>query len=92
MDCRLRIEMLYAQEVNQSVHDVWAQGQILIQDCVFQAEYVGGRIFVDDAGLTISLRPVGDDGDWEERFNSSSVVVGQSGRSNPAVGTTEITA
>ena len=30
------------------------------------------------AGLTVSLRPAGDSGNWEERFNAHSDIPGQS--------------
>lgn len=76
-DCRLRIELLYANEVAESVHDVWAQGDVLNHDCVFPAGYIGGRIFVNSAGLMVTLLPAGDNGEWEERFNTSSITVGQ---------------
>ena len=93
-DCRLRVEMLYANEAEQSVHDVWAQGMTLLSNCVSHSNYVGGRIFVNPAGLTLSLRPVGNDNGWEERFNTSSVVMGQSTSEEGATGAglTQVTA
>ena len=57
-----------------------------------QEGYIGGRMFVDEAGLTVSLRPAGNDDVWEERFNASSVVVGQSGETIVSTGVTEVTA
>lgn len=54
--------------------------------------YVGGRIFVNAGGLTVSLRPVGDDGWWEGRFNDSSVVVRGSGESDAGASQVEVTA
>lgn len=41
-----------------------------------EGEYLGGRIFVNPAGLTVLLRPAGDDDGWEQRFDAGSVVVG----------------
>lgn len=86
--CRLRIEILYAKQVQQNVDDIWAQGIKLIDDCLKKGEYLGGRIFVNPAGLTVSLRPAGDDNGWEERFNAGSVVVGGSGESTLGSGVT----
>lgn len=91
MGCRLRIELLYASAVNQSAHDVWAQGIALDTKCVVDGGFVGGRIFVNAEGLTVSLRPAGDDGGWEGRFNDSSVVVGGSGEGGGGAGLVEIT-
>lgn len=70
------------------MHDVWAQGIKLVDDCVMQGDFLGGRILVNPAGLTLSLRPAGDDNGWEERFNAGSVVVGASGESTLGSGVT----
>lgn len=91
MGCRLRIELLYASSITQSVQDVWAQGVALDTKCVVDGGFVGGRVFVNGEGLVVSLSPEGDGG-WEGRFNGSSVVVGGSGVGGGDKGLVEVTA
>ena len=57
-----------------------------------QAEYVGGRVLVDPAGLTVPLRPAGNRGNWKEKFNANSFIPGQSEGSNVVPGLIEVTA
>jgi len=91
MGCRLRIELLYAREVIQSVQDVWTQGVALDTKCVVDGGFLGGRVFVNGEGLVVSLRPEGDE-EWEGRFNGSSVVVGGGGEGGGDKGLVEVTA
>lgn len=58
-DCELRIELVYAETVTQSVHDVWAQGITLNVACVMGETNVGRRIMVSEQCLAVGLRPVG---------------------------------
>lgn len=84
--------MLYAKEVEQTVHDVWDQGMTLNSKCIIHGDSMRGGIFVDEAGLTVSSRPAGDDHGWEERFNKGSVVVDLNSDSGLAAGLNQITA
>ncbi|KAL8647245.1 MAG: hypothetical protein Q9226_006510, partial [Calogaya cf. arnoldii] len=90
--CRVRVEMLYANESEEPVHDVWDQGMTLNSKCVIHSDSIGGRIFVNEAGLTVSVRPGGDDHDWEERFNKDSVVAGSDVDSDVGASLGQITA
>ena len=74
-DCRLRIELIYAEQVQAQVSDVVAVGEKLKDVCIGDTHYFGGRIFLNEQGLTLSLRPAVEV-DWEERFNESSTIVG----------------
>lgn len=74
-DCRLRVEVIYADHTYASSNDVVSAGYKLITECVADQQYLGGRIFLNDQGLTLSLRPAAEV-DWEERFNESSIVPG----------------
>ena len=74
-DCRLRIEVIYADYTYASTGNVVSAGDNLNTQCVADQQYLGGRIFLNDQGLTVSLRPAAD-ADWEERFNESSVIPG----------------
>ena len=76
-DCRLRLELIYAQKVQASISDVLTAADKLNDDCVRDSRYLGGRIFLNEQGLTLSLRP-SVEVDWEERFNQSSTTIGQS--------------
>lgn len=50
----------------------------LMSRCLIHSDSIGGKIVVDGAGLTVSIRPEGDDeGDWERRFEEGNVVVGE---------------
>ena len=87
-DCTLRIELIYAQKVQASISDVLTAADKLDGDCVRDSQYLGGRIFLNEQGLTLSFRP-SVEVNWEERFNQSSVTVGQStdAGSNPILKT-----
>ena len=74
-DCRLRVEVIYADDTYSSTSDVVSAGDKLNTECVLDQQYLGGRIFLNDQGLTLSLRPAAEE-DWEERFNESSVIPG----------------
>ena len=76
-DCTLRNELIYAQRVQGSIGEVLTAAEKLNDDCVRDSQYLGGRIFLNEQGLTLSLRP-GVDMNWEERFNQSSITVGLS--------------
>lgn len=84
--------MFYDNEMEQTVHDVWDQGMTLNSNSIIHGDSVGGRIFVNEAGLTVSLIPAGDDHGWEEKFNEGSVVVVSSSESGLAAGLNQITA
>lgn len=71
--CRLRIDLIYAHQVQASTDDILSAGDTLDNACVADSQYLGGRIFLNEQGLTLSLRP-SVEVDWEERFNQSSVV------------------
>lgn len=90
-NCRLRVELLYANKVEQSTHNVWSQGNRLNTECMIKANFVGGMIIVDDAGLAVSFRPAGDDNGWEGRFGAESVVVDAGSTSIQNPGLTEVT-
>lgn len=75
--CRIRVELIYADQVQANTNDILLAGDHLDSACVGDPQYLGGRIFLNEQGLTLSLRP-SVECDWEERFNQSSVVVGQS--------------
>ena len=75
--CRLRIELIYAHQVQASTTDIISAGDALDNACVGDPQYLGGRIFLNEQGLTLSLRP-SVEVDWEERVNQSSVVAGTS--------------
>lgn len=47
-------------ELNRA-YNGWAQRIELVTDCVQRAYFLSGKIFVDPAGLTLSLRPAGYD-------------------------------
>lgn len=68
----MKIELIYAQKVQASISDVLAATDKLNNDCVRDPQYLGGRIFLNEQGLTLSLRPS------VEGFNQSSVTIGQS--------------
>ena len=74
-DCRLRVEVIYADHTYASTSDVVSAGAKLNRECVADQQYLGGRIFLNDQGLTLSLRPAAEEG-WEERFNESSIIPG----------------
>ena len=78
--CELRIELIYAHQVQASTDDIILAGDALDNACVGHPEYLGGRIFLNEQGLTLSLRPSVEVA-WEERFNQSSVVAGTSSNS-----------
>ena len=77
--CKVRVEILDADDSETPVHDIWDRGMTLVSRCLIHSDSIGGKIVVDDeAGLTVSIRPEGDDeGDWELRFEKGSVVVGE---------------
>ena len=76
-DCRFRVELIYADHTYASTNDVVSAGKNLNTECVVDQQYLGGRIFLNDQGLTLSIRPAAEV-DWEERFNESSVIPGSS--------------
>ena len=74
-DCRLRVEVIYADHTYATTSDVVSAGSKLNTECVADQQYLGGRIFLNEQGLTLSLRPAVEE-EWEERFNESSVIPG----------------
>lgn len=80
--------MLSANEIDQTVYDVWDQGMTLNSECISYSDSRGGRTFVNGAGLTVSLVPAGDDHSWEQRLNSNSVAAGSDSESGGAAGLT----
>ena len=74
-NCRLRVEVIYAEQTYATTSDVVSAGNKLNTECVADQQYLGGRIFLNEQGLTLSLRPAAEE-DWQERFNDSSVIPG----------------
>ena len=75
--CKVRVEMLHSDESEKTVHDVWDQRMTLLSRCLIHSDSVGGKVVVNEEGLMVSIRPKGDDGDWEKRFEKDGVVVGE---------------